>query len=122
MRHNLHQTVNLFKILKIAMIQLLLLITAIGASYAGVTTTKVHDNNEPVAKRFTVIKKVNQPRKDPITVKGRIKDESTGEALIGVSIKVKNSADGTVSDLHGNFILNTTSDAVLVVSYIGIHL
>lgn len=119
MRHNLHQTVNLFKILKIAMIQLLLLITAIGASYAGVTTTKVHDNNEPVAKRFTVIKKVKQPRKDPITVKGRIKDESTGEALIGVSIKVKNSADGTVSDLHGNFTLNTTSDAVLVVSYIG---
>ena len=53
------------------------------------------------------------------TVKGRILD-SKGESLIGVSIVVKGTTMGTVTDLDGNFVLtNIPSKATLIISYIG---
>jgi TonB-dependent SusC/RagA subfamily outer membrane receptor len=56
----------------------------------------------------------------PITVKGKVIDKVTGETLIGVSIKVKNSGTGTVTDANGNFTLSSIPDnSTLVVSYIG---
>ncbi len=55
----------------------------------------------------------------PITVHGKVTDQTTGETLIGVSVKVKNSGAGTVTDVKGSFTLSTVSDAVLVISYVG---
>ena len=53
-------------------------------------------------------------------VKGTIKDIKTGEALIGATILEKNTQNGTTTDFNGEFILNVkSSDAVIVVSYIG---
>ena len=49
---------------------------------------------------------------------GIIKD-SAGNPLIGVSIKVKGSTDGTITDLEGKFSLNTKPGATLEISYIG---
>ena len=53
------------------------------------------------------------------TVKGKVID-SKGEPLIGVSIQVKGTAIGGITDIDGNYTL-TTSDAnpILVYSYIG---
>lgn len=53
-----------------------------------------------------------------VKVKGQIVDE-TGEPLVGATVKVKGSKDGTVTDLDGNFTLNTSSDATLIISYVG---
>ncbi len=53
-----------------------------------------------------------------IMVKGTVVDP-TGEPLIGATIKVKGSANGTVTDLDGNFELNAPSNAILEVSYVG---
>lgn len=53
-----------------------------------------------------------------IKVKGQVVDES-GEPLIGATVKIKGSKDGTVTDLDGNFTINTTSNATLVISYVG---
>lgn len=45
---------------------------------------------------------------------------NTGEALIGVSIQVKGSTTGTITDIDGNFSLDIDqSGATLVVSYVG---
>ena len=53
-----------------------------------------------------------------ITVKGQVVDES-GEPLIGATVKVKGSKDAAVTDLDGNFTIKTSSNATLVVSYVG---
>lgn len=52
-------------------------------------------------------------------IRGSITDQS-GEPLIGVSVSLKGSTIGTVTDFDGNFTLNTTQEAAtLVVSYVG---
>ena len=51
-------------------------------------------------------------------VTGRIVD-SAGEPLIGATIMVEGTKDGTVTDIDGNFTINTTSKAKLVISYVG---
>ena len=52
------------------------------------------------------------------SVKGIVVDAS-GEPLIGVSVKVKGSSDGTVSDFDGRFVLKVAEGSVLQFSYIG---
>lgn len=54
-----------------------------------------------------------------LTVSGRVTDK-TGESIIGASILVQGTTSGTITDFDGNFTLqNVTSNAVLVVSYVG---
>lgn len=52
------------------------------------------------------------------TVTGVIKDQ-TGESLIGVSIQVKGTSRGTITDLDGKFSLNANPGETLEISYIG---
>ena len=52
------------------------------------------------------------------TVHGTVVDQS-GEPLIGVSVLVKGTTTGTVTDLDGNFSLEAASGKTLVVSYVG---
>lgn len=53
------------------------------------------------------------------TIKGQILDE-TGEAMIGVSVLVKGTTIGTVTDLDGNYSLEVpTGKDLLEISYIG---
>ena len=51
-------------------------------------------------------------------VTGKIVDEK-GVPLPGVSIKVKGTGTGTVSDINGAFSINAPDNAVLVISFIG---
>ncbi len=54
-----------------------------------------------------------------ITVKGHVKD-ATGLEVIGANVVEKgNSANGTITDLDGNFTLSVPQGATLVVSFIG---
>jgi TonB-linked SusC/RagA family outer membrane protein len=54
-----------------------------------------------------------------IPVNGTISDV-TGELIIGAAISEKgNERNGTITDLDGNFSLQTAPDAILVISYIG---
>ncbi len=57
---------------------------------------------------------VNQTR----TVTGTVIDE-TGEPLIGVSVLVQGTTNGTITDFDGNYSLNVPANATLTVSYIG---
>ncbi|WP_159468193.1 TonB-dependent receptor [Dyadobacter sp. 3J3] len=53
------------------------------------------------------------------TVKGRVKDDQ-GQGLPGVSVVVKGTTAGSVSDIEGNYTVSTTNgNAVLVFSFIG---
>lgn len=54
------------------------------------------------------------------TVKGVLLDASNGETLIGASVIVKGTTQGTISNLDGSFSLNIPSGKqTLVISYIG---
>lgn len=51
-------------------------------------------------------------------IKGKVIDEK-GETLIGVSILVKGTTIGTVTDFDGNFSLEVPQNGTLVISYVG---
>lgn len=55
---------------------------------------------------------------DKIEVKGMVLDEK-GEPLIGVSIGVKGTSEGTITDMDGKFSLSVAPNALLHISYIG---
>ena len=53
-----------------------------------------------------------------IKVSGQVVDQS-GEPLIGATVRVKGTQVATVTDIDGNFQVEASSDATLVVSYLG---
>ncbi|OIP83728.1 MAG: SusC/RagA family TonB-linked outer membrane protein [Porphyromonadaceae bacterium CG2_30_38_12] len=52
------------------------------------------------------------------TISGIIKD-ATGEPIIGANITIKGAQGGTITDIGGNFEIETHPDAIITVSYIG---
>ena len=53
-------------------------------------------------------------------ISGKVVDEESGEALLGVSILEEGTSNGTITDINGEFVLNlTNASATLVVSYVG---
>ena len=53
-----------------------------------------------------------------VDVQGTVKDEA-GEPVIGASVIIEGTSDGTVTDFDGNFLLRAQQGAKLVVSYVG---
>lgn len=55
---------------------------------------------------------------DPIKIKGKVTDEK-GEVLVGVSVIIKGTKTGTLTDADGNYTIQAAPVATLVFSYIG---
>ncbi|MFY9172426.1 MAG: carboxypeptidase-like regulatory domain-containing protein, partial [Petrimonas mucosa] len=53
-------------------------------------------------------------------VRGTVVDE-TGEPVIGATIQIKGTSQGTVSDIDGNFTLSAPAGGTLIVSYVGMQ-
>ena len=53
------------------------------------------------------------------SVSGVVSDASDGNPIIGVSVFVKGTTNGTNSDLNGKYTLNVKQGSILVFSYIG---
>ena len=51
-------------------------------------------------------------------VKGTVNDEA-GEPVIGATVKVQGTNDGTVTDFNGQFSVKAASNATLLISYVG---
>lgn len=62
---------------------------------------------------------IEENAQSEITVKGVVTDASSGEALIGVSVVVKNTTIGASTDLDGAYTIKVPEDAILVFSYVG---
>lgn len=54
-----------------------------------------------------------------VQVQGIVKDQATSDPLIGVSIQVKSTTTGTVTDVDGRFELSVPNGSTLVFSYMG---
>ena len=61
---------------------------------------------------------MSQVQDNVISVSGIVKD-TKGEPLIGVSVLVKGTTNGTVTDLDGKFTLKVSAGDILEFSYIG---
>ena len=57
----------------------------------------------------------------PITVQGTVTQASDGEPLIGVSVLVKGTNQGTSTDLDGNYSIKVETGATLSFSYVGMQ-
>ena len=53
-----------------------------------------------------------------VRVQGTVVDEA-GEPIIGATVVVKGTSQGTVTDVDGSFTLTAPADGTLVVSYVG---
>ena len=53
------------------------------------------------------------------SITGVITDKKLKEPIIGASVIVKGTTNGTVTDLDGNFTLQVSKENVLVISFIG---
>lgn len=56
-----------------------------------------------------------------IEVKGKVSSADDGTALPGVSIVVKGTTQGTVTNVDGEYVLNSPSDGTLIFSFIGMQ-
>lgn len=57
---------------------------------------------------------------DAIEIKGKVTDAETGEPLIGCTVQVKGSGEGTVTDSNGSYLLTAPDgQVVLVFNYVG---
>jgi len=57
---------------------------------------------------------------DAMEIKGRVTDAETGEPLIGCTVQVKGSGEGTATDANGSYQLKAPDgQAVLVFNYVG---
>ena len=54
------------------------------------------------------------------TISGTVVTSSDNEPVIGASILVKGTTNGTISDVDGSFELQVSDGAILVVSYVGL--
>ena len=57
-------------------------------------------------------------KSENIRIVGEVK-ESSGEAAIGVSVLLKGSTTGAVTNVDGNYIISAPEDGVLIFSYLG---
>src|SRR4051812_45383794 len=110
MEYNLHITVNLPRFVKVMLGQILITLIFVSLSFGAAANNK--------KARFTSMKGANN-KLAPIKISGNVTDQTTGEKLIGVSVKVKNTTQGALTDVNGNFTITAPDNATLVISYIG---
>ena len=53
------------------------------------------------------------------TINGKVIDAKNNEAIIGASILLKNTNQGTITDIDGYFSINADQNSILIISYIG---
>ncbi|GAA4315069.1 TonB-dependent receptor [Compostibacter hankyongensis] len=82
---------------------------------------RIMDNTIIITPRPSSPSTAEQPPAKAPPVTGTVSD-STGQPLVGVSVKIKDGSGGTVTDASGRFELEAPEDAVLVFSYIGYQL
>lgn len=70
-------------------------------------------------RHVTIFKQTNVVKTDKRIITGNVKD-SNGELLLGVSIIIKGTSIGTVTDINGNYSIEVLNNhSVLVFNYLG---
>ena len=80
-------------------------------------------DNTIIVKRKVITPEVNDPplpMPEPVNtvIKGQVTDDK-GQPLTGVSVTIKGSSTGVVTDANGNYSISVPEESVLVFSYVG---
>lgn len=67
---------------------------------------------------FVCLMSLNSALAQTIQLTGTVTD-TKGEALIGASVLEKGTTNGCITDIDGNFTLNVSANATMIVSYVG---
>lgn len=62
--------------------------------------------------------KLERVNRADIKVSGTIKDKNTGETLIGVTVTIKGTTRGVITDAKGEFTIEAPENGTLVISYV----
>jgi len=65
-----------------------------------------------------LIAKVNESKGEPKKITGIVTDQN-GNPIIGATVMIKGSKNGTMTDINGKFSLEVTNRSILIISYIG---
>ncbi|RYE36542.1 MAG: SusC/RagA family TonB-linked outer membrane protein [Sphingobacteriaceae bacterium] len=130
MNYYLQTNHKMFRFKKIVLLQFVIAASFTGAAYASNrialnsgTCNNIFkvDNENNLLKEASAKTGFNFVLAQADVVRGKVTDEK-GEALIGVSVKLKDSAVGAATDYNGNFSITipaSSTNAVLVISYLG---
>jgi len=78
-----------------------------------------YDERRKDGEAVNLVNSIQQQRK---TITGKVVDES-GQSIPGVSIVIKGTSTGTISDVDGNFVITGVSEnTVLVFSFVGMKM
>jgi TonB-linked SusC/RagA family outer membrane protein len=83
------------------------------------TLPKANDNNPTAAKGKQQPGFPGPMKDEDVSISGRVTSAADGEPLPGVSILVKGTATGTVTDVSGNYAVVAPEDGTLVFSFVG---
>lgn len=107
MKYKLHKQSNLNKCVKGVFVYLLVVLTLVNVSYAGI--------GDPA--KAAESKSTASTSRDNVT--GTVTD-AKGESLPGVTVKIKGTSTATITDVNGVFRINLpTGNETLVFSFIG---
>ncbi len=72
-----------------------------------------------MAENNVIVLSVEEKKSTSRTVRGVVLDKSNNDPIIGASVVVKGTTQGTITDYDGNFSIEATSGQYLQVSYLG---
>ena len=61
----------------------------------------------------------NTLQEKKIKLKGTIRDKEDNQPIVGASVLVKGTTNGTITDLDGNFTIEVSENCTLIFSYVG---
>lgn len=107
------------KILQVSVFLSCCSLNAVAGNNVG--TADIQSKVVAVASRAATLKSpVAQQQNKHVKVTGTVTDNA-GEPVIGATIRLKDSNNGVVTDINGNFSIDAPIGSTLVVSYIGMN-
>jgi len=100
---------------KILPLILLLPCVAMGAN---ATTVALRKSSIATTANVRHVRDIKSASQASFTLKGFVRDAS-GQPLIGVSVGIKGTTQGTQTDVNGKFVLSANTGDVLVFTYLG---
>lgn len=87
--------------------------------FEGTGVSYLIRGEEVILKVERTVKAESSQQVKKTKIVGVVADSNTGESIPGASIKIKDAAQGTTTDIDGKFEFMATSNDVLVISFIG---
>lgn len=82
-----------------------------------ISSVEMNDFSEIMKNQANVTSNVSS--ESTIKVEGTVVDDETGSPMPGVSVIIRGTTNGTLTDLDGKFVLEAPDNSVIVLSYIG---